>query len=137
MIRRATLDDLPAIVEMGGKFHAYSPWADVDYDPERAGEFIARVVLPQGAVFLSEDGMIGALLSPLYFNPAKVTAVELFWWAPTGDRGLRAALENWACAAGAFGVQFSALADSHSKAVGRLYRRAGFAPAETAYIKRF
>jgi hypothetical protein len=80
--------------------------------------------------------MVGGVLSPLYFNPAKVVAAELFWWAPDGGgRELREAFEAWARQAGAFAVQFSGLADAQAERVAALYRRAGYRPVETGYLK--
>lgn len=135
-MRRATLEDIPELVEMSRLFHAYSPWSDVDFDAEATGAFIRDVIMPIGAVFVSENGMVMGIPSPLHFNPALTIVVEIAWYAPKGGQDLRAALETWGREAGAYGIQCSALADSHSQAVGRLYRRAGYEPAETVYLKR-
>jgi hypothetical protein len=136
MIRRAVTEDRAAILLMGERFHGYSPWRDVEFDRDAVGVFVDGLLI-SGAIFLHDDGMCGGIISPPYFNPAFALAVEFFWYAPTGDKGLRAAFEAWAREGGALGVQFSALADDHLPAVSRLYRRAGFIPAETAFVKRF
>jgi hypothetical protein len=136
LIRRAEAQDAPVIARLGAKFHAYSPWSAVPYDAA-AAEAFALHCITTGAVFLTEDGMCGGILVPLFFSPETKVAAELFWWAPTEGAALRKAFEAWALEAGASAVQFSALADGHSKAVGRLYRMAGFEPVETAYLKRF
>lgn len=136
MIRRADGGDVGDLVAMGEKFHAYSPWRDVPFDAQAMAAVMANCA-ETGAIFRTDDGMCGGLLVPLYFNPAFSLAVELFWWAPSEGRALREAFEAWSRAAGAYGVQFSALGDEHLPAVTRMYRRAGFSPAETAFIKRF
>lgn len=136
MIRRATPDDMEHVVELGRAFHAYSPWRGVSYDHDAIRAFVAGCI-ETGAIFLSETGMCGGLVSPLYFNPAFRIGVEFFWWAPDGGSALRQAFEDWAREEGAQGVQFSALSDEHLPAVTRIYRRSGFAPAETAFVKRF
>lgn len=135
MIRRATIDDLALCVEHGAKFHAYSIWKDIPYDAEATGRFIAGLI-EHGAVFLSDDGMIGGLLNPLYFNPAYVMGVELFWWAPKEGRALRLAFEQWADEQGAHGHQLGCLADDKAPLVTRLLRRAGYVPVETGFLKR-
>lgn len=137
MIRRATDQDIDQIVECGAAFHAYGTWRDVSLDREAFATFARAVVTGPGAIFLTADGMCGGLLSPAYFNPAFVIAAELFWWAPSEGRALREAFEGWARDQGAHAVQFSAMPDEHFDGVARLYRMAGFHPAETAFVKRF
>ena len=132
---RATADDLDRIVEFGRQFHAYSPWSAVPYDADATREFVGRIIDGLGAVFITENGMVGGILSPLFFNPAVLVGVEMFWWAPKDGRALREAFEQWATEAGATAVQFSALADDNLERVDRIYSRAGFRRAETAYVK--
>lgn len=129
----ATHDDLDRIVEMGRQFHAYSPWSDVPYDPETVRIFAANTI-DKGVIFLSFEGMCGGIIHPLYFSPETLIGIEFFWWRGSG---LRQLFEDWCRERGAFGVQFSALADDHLPAVSRLYRAAGFKAAETAFVKRF
>lgn len=136
MIRRATHDDLDDVVDIGRRFHAYSPWSYVPFDPDSLRAFCARLV-DGGVIFLSEDGLIGGLLNPLYFNPAYVVGVELFWFAPREGRELRSAFEEWARENGAYAVQFSALGDQKSETVGALFKRAGYRKVETGYFKEF
>lgn len=136
MIRRATIEDVARVVELGAAFHAHSPWREVAYDREATGDFVARVIGGLGAVFLSETGMVGGILSPLFFNPKVIVGVETFWWAPSGGRLLREAFEHWAMVEnGASAVQFSALADENIDRIDAIYRRSGFQRAETAYLK--
>lgn len=134
-IRIATLDDIPEMLELARQFHAYSPWRDIPFDAESAKAFGAGMIIG-GIVFLSEEGMLGGVLHPLYFNPAFKVAAEMFWWAPKGGGALRAAFEAWAHSNGAAGIQFSSLADDRAPALARMFRRAGFVPVETGYFKR-
>lgn len=128
--------DIGRIVRLGREFHAYSPWSDVPYDTEAVTGF-AETCVRTGAVFLSESGMCGGLVTPLFFNPSFRVGVEFFWFAPNDGQALRQAFEDWARDEGAHGVQFSALGDDHLPALTRIYRRSGFVPAETAFVKRF
>ena len=134
MIRRAGPEDIPAIVNMGRDFHAYSPWSAVPFDDEATEDFAAKMI-DGGVILMSDTGMIGGVLSPLYFNPAHVVAVELFWWATAGGGALREAFEEWAKDGGAHAVQFSALGNTHSEAMGRMFARHGYRPVETGYLK--
>lgn len=136
MIRRATADDLPRVVELGAAFHAYSPYLDIPFDADGFGAF-ARKLIEGGAVFLSDDGMVGGLLVPLYFNPAVVMGAELFWWAGKTGKPLREAFEAWARGEGAQGVQFSGLTDQREETIRKVFARAGYERAETAFFKRF
>lgn len=135
MIRAASLDDLPRVVGLGAKFHAYSPHRVFPYDADAFGAF-AEKLIEAGGVFLSDEGFCGGMLTPLYFSPETLIAAELFWFAPSEGKALREAFERWARDAGAVAVQFSAIADDHEKAVNRLYQRAGYERAEIAYLKR-
>lgn len=136
MIREATHDDLPRVVELGAAFHAMCPYSGFPLDREAFAEFAARLI-DGGVILLSDDGMIGGLLSPLYFNPSIVMGAELFWYAGTTGKALREAFEAWARDRGAQGVQFSGLADERQAAIRRVFERAGYAPAEQAFFKRF
>ena len=129
----ATHDDLDRIVDMGALFHAHSPWREVPYDREAVRTFAANTI-DNGIIFVSDIGMCGGMVHPLYFSPETRIGIEFFWWKGSE---LRTAFEDWCHAQGAYGVQFSALADEHLPAVARLYRMAGFEPAETAFVKRF
>lgn len=136
MIRPATLEDLPEVLRLAAEFHAFSPYRDYPFDADAFAGFAGRLI-EGGVIFLSEDGMIGGLLNPLYFNPAVVMAAELFWFARKEGRQLREAFEGWARERGAVGVQASSLCDGQADKIRRNYERAGYAPMETAYLKRF
>lgn len=134
-IRKATLADLEEIVRIGESFHAYCPYAEIPFDPVAFREFCARLI-EGGVIFLSSDGMIGGLLSPLYFNPSISGAAELFWYARDGGRELREAFETWGKEAGAQIIQFSGLVNEREAASRRLFRAAGYRATEVAFMKR-
>lgn len=135
-VRLATADDLDRIIELGAAFHAYCPYSDIPLDREAFGEFALKLIAG-GVILLSDDGMIGGLLNPLYFNPSVVMGVELFWWAGKTGRELREAFEQWAKDRGAQGVQFTGLADEREATIRKVYTRAGFRACEVGFIKRF
>lgn len=124
------------MVELGAAFHAYSPYRDIPFSPEGFRASAERLI-EAGAIFLSDDGMLGGLLVPLYFNPSVVMGAELFWWAGKTGKPLREAFETWAKEQGAQGVQFSGLTDQRAETIRKVFERAGYAAAETAFFKRF
>ena len=62
-------------------------------------------------LFVSDGGMIGGSLAPLYCSPDCVTAVEFFWWSTDG-RGMRLLrdFEGWAADMVAYEVRMTRLA---------------------------
>ena len=135
MIRRAGLEDLSTAVAFAKAFHAESVHADVTVNDEDLSGFMAGLI-EAGAVFLSDNGIIGGLLVPVYFNRSAVFAVELFWWAPQDGTALRKAFEEWAAESGALKIQFSGQVNDRSPTIDKLFRRAGYTPVETGYLKR-
>lgn len=135
MIRRATLDDTETAVAFAKEFHAESVHSWIPVDDEALAAWMAGLI-GGGAVFLSEHGIIGGVILPLYFNPAVKIAAEMFWWAPQEGRALREAYEEWARSEGAVISQFSGQRNERSETVEKLFRRAGYVPVETGFMKR-
>lgn len=134
MIREAVAGDIPRIVEMGREFHALSPWRAVPFDPEAVAAFAARLI-EGGVILISDTGMLGGVLSPLYFNPAHAIAVEMFWWAKGGGGALREAFEAWASERGAWAGQMGVLGNEHAEAMGQMLQRHGYRLVESGYMK--
>lgn len=132
MIRKATEADIEDLVEMGASFHAAAKHPS-RYNPEHARDLL-EAMFKQGAVFRSDKGMIGGLLSPAYCNRNWLMAVELFWWSEDrqGLKLLRA-FERWAKDVGADEVRMTTLA-SHPD-VETIISRMGYAPAEISHVK--
>lgn len=136
MIREATADDIPRIVEMGAKFHAMSDYGFAGYNPEAVAQFLAATIAsPDAVVFTHDEGMIGGALVPLYFDPSTKIAVETFWWADGQGMALLTAFEWWAEAKGAKAVTMSCLEGKRSKALGRVFRSRGYRQAENSYTR--
>jgi hypothetical protein len=134
---RATQDDLARVVDMGVSFHAASPHNLDPVDLPEWTAFASRLI-DNGGVFVSDGGMVGGALCPMYFNPSVVYAYELFWWAPDGSgRSLMNEFREWAKSSGARGIQWTALHDDNLSRVDRIYQRAGAVPTEVAYREVF
>lgn len=144
-IRVATEADLPAIVYMGEKFHAFS--ADpVPYNRQSA-EITARSLMTVGFIMIAEHGadvvgMIGVAVIPLFFNFDAKLAQELMWWVDKDARGSGAAIrliraaETEAKARGATRLIMARLANSPEH-VHQLYDRLGYRAAESMHVKDF
>lgn len=134
MIRKATKDDLDAVVSFGSDFHAYSPWREIAFNRVATKEFCGKLI-DGGVILISETGIIGGLMNPLYFNPSYNVACELFWWATSGGRDLMKAFEDWAKENNASAFQFSSLGDDKAERMAQLFDRAGYRRVETGYFK--
>lgn len=135
MIWRATQEDVATATAFAREFHAESVHSDIPVVPDVLEAWMAGLI-EQGVVFLSPRGIIGGLVAPIYFNPSYRVAVELFWWAPEGGKALREAFEAWAVEQGVNAIQFSGQRNERSATVEKLFRRAGYEPVETGFVKR-
>lgn len=136
-VRLATVEDVPALVEMGAKFHAMSPHEFMgEYDPQATARMLVFMVQsPQAVLMTNGEGVIGGTYAPVYFQPAKWMIEENFWWS--GKDGF-ALLEAMLVHAKGWGADFcllSTLENDHSKAIDRLLTRKGFRLMERRYIK--
>lgn len=141
MIRRATVEDTPRLLEMGQRFAAETDYRDlVVIDPSRLRAAIESILVnPQAATFVSgtDATLTGMIALIAYDHPfsGERTAFEVVWWVDPEARGdglrlLRAA-EGWARGQGIRKMQMVAPNDR----VGALYRRFGYAPVETSFQK--
>jgi len=136
VIREATAQDMPLIVELGREMHARSVWRDyAAFDGTDFDNSAQRLIDdPDGAVFLSRRGMLWLSIVSLYFNSGVRIAAEMFFYAPDG-RGdaLRRAGERWARQS----AQLIAM-NAHGNTDPRarlLYERAGYAALEHSFLR--
>jgi GNAT superfamily N-acetyltransferase len=147
-VRRAETLDLPSCLDMTARFHAASPISGVaPFDRDGMAVTLREMLAnPRAGIWLAlvDDapvGIAGALLYPLYFNPAYEVAQELFWWLNPDARGSGAGeklfqtLQTWAKDNGASAVFMIALADNRVDKMDCFYKRAGFQPMERTYMK--
>lgn len=146
-IRPATAADIPRIVEIGRQFCEEARWGDLlEIDPDSLAASLAGLI-EGGVVLVAEPagavvGAACAVLFPLYLNHAHLAAAEMFWWVDPEHRGgvggdLLDALERAVEERGAATFSMLTVAGLRDQALGRLYRRRGYRPAETTYTKRF
>ena len=147
-VRRAETADVPSCLDMTARFHAASPISGVaPFDRDGMAVTLRGMIANSRAgIWLAlldgkPVGIAGALLYPLYFNPAYEVAQELFWWLNPDARGSGAGeklfqtLQTWAKDNGASAVFMIALADNRVGKMDSFYKRAGFQPMERTYMK--
>jgi len=139
MIRQATIEDMPRLVEMGRRFAAETEYRKIiEVKPERIeASVVSLMANPDGVFFVSgSDGSPTGMIAMLaYDHPfsGERTAFEVVWWVDPEARGdgvrlLRAA-EGWAKEQGIHKVQMVA----PNERVGALYQRLGYEPVEVSY----
>jgi len=145
MIRHATLDDVPQIVEMSAKFYqttAYCRWAE--FSPETVTA-LASNLAENHVMLVAEDegylvGMVGLFVAPFMFNNDLLGAYEVVWWVDPGAQGagvgqaLLAAIEPACREKGCRAIQMVALASSPPQA-SAVYEKLGYARTETSHTK--
>lgn len=146
MIRFAQHADIDAMVALGALFYDSTPHAAIiPYNPVSTRFLIAAMIdHPDSlALVLERDGAvvggIAGTLAPFTFNMDHMSVLENFWFVHPEHRcaealQLEEELEAWAWDRGAAMVIMGAFPGA-AAVLGRHYRRRGYAPAESLYIK--
>lgn len=148
LVRPAVLDDIPAYMELAAAFVATTPVSGfIPFDPDGTAAFVAGALdNPDMLVLVADDegeivGITAALAYPMYFNPNKLVAQELWWYLSPSARGgpagklLFQTIEKWAKTKGAEAMFMIALADERVDTMAKVYKRSGYAPVERIYAK--
>jgi GNAT superfamily N-acetyltransferase len=89
VIRRATEDDLTAIMDMAQALHAESDVSMWGFDPNVAFAYVRRFVLDPVKILLVDDAYKGCLLGHITsyaFGPTRL-AIEDYWYVKPEHRG--------------------------------------------------
>lgn len=143
MIRPAMVSDIPALIEMGMRFHASTAYAKL-LSPDKAvveETLFGLINIESGAVFVDDrDGvLVGAILGMIvpHFITGENVCGELSWWVDPECRGagrqLLKALEEWALIKGASAINVTE--PPGNPRVGRFYEHAGYQRVEVTYTK--
>lgn len=143
MIREATEDDIPVLLEMGRRFAAAARLDELSgYDDDSArATFEYLVSDPQGVLLVMDGGAAGAIIHPVLFNRSHMTASELFWWVDPDQRGgglrLFRALQDMVRERGAASLQMTTITGLGDDTLARLYERGGFRATDRNFLKVF
>jgi RimJ/RimL family protein N-acetyltransferase len=140
-IRRARPEDLPQLVEMGGRFLNNPDYKGViAFVPEKVDNLMRRLGAAEDALLLVADNngtLTGMIAFAVYDHPISGEKIggEVFWWAEdkssAGLKLLRAA-EAWAISKDATILQMIA----PNERVGRLYKHFGYREVEVMWQRR-
>lgn len=155
-IREATLADVDRLVVMAGRFLDETPYGTLLTRSDAAIAELVRLVLTLGVglvaearvtgTFLKVDpgvesalvGMLGVVAVPHPLS-GDLYADEIVWWVEPefrhGSIGPRllAAAEDWATRRG---LPLLKMVAPHDSAVGTFLAHRGYAPVESAWVKR-
>lgn len=145
MIRPATHEDVPTIVEMSRQFYAttdYAKWAG--FCPKTVAALASNLAENHVMLIAVIDdvavGMVGLFVAPFMFNGAKTGAYEVVWWVSPDAQGAGVGKELLeaivpACAEkGAHAIQMVHLRNSPPHAA-MIYEKNGYMHTESSYTR--
>jgi GNAT superfamily N-acetyltransferase len=119
----------------------------IPFDRECTAAFVEGALENEDMVVLvAEDageliGITAAITYPMYFNPAKLVAQELWWYIKPDARGGTASkllfqeIEKWGMSKQAAAMFMVALDNDRVETMVKLYGRLGYTPTERAFVK--
>lgn len=145
IVRPATHDDIPRIVDMAQRFYPTSGYERIAPLAKESAAGLVIVAAERGVMLVAEvdgdlAGMACLVVEPYLFNVEVVIAQEIVWWIEPEHRGgmlavrlLKASID--ACAAlGATVIRMATLPHSPPQA-SALLERMGFVPSENYFTK--
>jgi len=143
-IHEARLSHLPALVALAERFHAEAG-GHYPFKIDRVRAFLAQAIAsPDLLAILAGEVPCGFLIARAgtnYLTGERMAEEVAMYIEPVArSAGLAGCLiakfEEWAASGGCTVVKLTAQHSARPEAVARLYRRSGYAAAETAFIKR-
>jgi len=147
-VRTATVEDLPCYMDLAEAFVATTPINHlIPFDRECTAAFVEGALENENMVVLvAEDdveiiGITAAIAYPMYFNPAKLVAQELWWYIKPDARGGAASkllfqeIEKWGKSKQAEAMFMIALDNDRVTTMAKMYGRLGYAPTERVFVK--
>lgn len=146
MIRPATLEDIPEIVDLGRMFLNATVLKDLaPYDDDSAAATIQNMIESENsAVFVLDVGQIVGFITgvivPLYWNFNLLSAQQCAYFVHPDFRGagsikLLKAWEDWAAAEGVAVISSGAKKDDRFKGMDDMLTRRGYIELESIHMK--
>lgn len=142
MIRRATFDDIDAMVELAAPYLAGSSWSPMIYDRVKTHDFLYDLIEDNGFLVVVErdgqiiGGMVGDIIQPWFSND--LMGIEHILYVHPDHRSGRIAYQlikawmQWCIENGA--KQIRPMISSGNFGADRLYQAMGFKPVGGAYL---
>ena len=140
MIRKATTEDLPKLLNLAQEFYASSEFLEgfnLNIFVANWSNFINNDI---GVIWILNefDGILGAVKYP-DINSGELVATEFFWFVSPDKRGdgikLLREFEKWAKEVGCKKIFMVYLMDSMPEEMKSVYKRYGYKPMEVHYVK--
>lgn len=136
MIRPATIEDIPRIVDLGELLHAESEeYREISYDRDKVAETMSGLITNGGVIFLYESmgeiiGGLAGTVTEFWFSREKVAADYSLFIEPSHRHGMYAlklilAFHSWAKLVGARQVKMGITTGISVEGTSRLYRSLG------------
>lgn len=147
VIEDAVEDDFLALLDIGRKFFELNPYRHCTTldGPSLMETFFQLQDDHILLVVRADDGSIigtaGAFIGPVFWNQNYLQGLEVFWWIDPQHRQnglgkeLREFLQYKAKTKGVHCWNMVALTESMPDVVDKIYRKDGFTPVETIYMK--
>jgi GNAT superfamily N-acetyltransferase len=136
MIRPATFDDIPRMVQLGEQLHGMSSYAPLSFDRAKVAHHLAGLIAGHGVIFVAErDGeVVGGLaggITEQWFGPDRVAFDYSLFIEPGKRHGITAArliraFVEWARIRGARQVTIGITTGLEVESTARLYESQGF-----------
>lgn len=136
MIRPATNDDIPRIIELGHLLHQTSSYASMTFDPGMAASFIESLISGLGVVFVADVGgvIVGGIaggITEQWFSSDLLAFDYSFFIDPKVRSGITATrlmltFTEWARLKGAKNIQIGITTGINEEGTARFYRSLGF-----------
>lgn len=145
-IRRATEDDIPCIMEMGEKFYNESPYAALKPFNYKGMEAYAKMLVKDHFFLIAlknEEpvGMAASYMAFLPINPDLFVSSEVVFWVSPECRGSSLAIRLMGALEATIeevepDVSFMSAMSSSPAVTDKLYKKMGYFPTETAYMRK-
>lgn len=136
LFHKATIEDLGTCVKLVSEFYSKTPYfGSIEVDQNEITKTLLYHILSDTSLLLVNDGgILVATLVPSVLNPKVVVAQEVVWYGKHGKEMLTA-FEEWAEEQGASLIALSSIIDEREESLRRLYKKYGYSPVETTFIK--
>ncbi|MBI6848633.1 MULTISPECIES: GNAT family N-acetyltransferase [Pseudomonas syringae group] len=145
MIRPATHDDVPRLIELGTALHQTSTYAAMAFIPEKAASFLHALIDGVGVIFVAEVGgeVVGGFAGAVteqWFSDDLLAYDYSFFLDPKTRSGITATrllitFIEWARIKGAKRIHIGITTGIHVSGTSDLYRSLGFTDAGLFFSK--